>query len=268
MRSYRFGLAVPLLMAGAAAGAQQPATAAPESDIRVVGAREEPTAAVVTTGSRIPARSGSGPFPGIASATGVAGLTPGSGMDPSSQFTRTIVEAHCRSDDARLSEAAACRLVPIQRMLASGDHEGARAALDRFAFAEGTSDDERYIAARLSYTIAVATGEASDREDALRAMLATAAMPTAERPAALRTLISLALARGDEAGAAALIEQLLLVVPEDTRSLINLASLRSRAGRQAEAATLVEQAIALTRGRGEPIPREWLAFASSAATPE
>lgn len=268
MRPYLFGLVAPLLLAGAAAGAQQPATAASETDIRVIGAREAPADTVVPTGSRIPGRSSAGPFPGIASATGVAGFTPGSGMDPSSQFTRTITEIHCRSDDSRLSEAAACRLVPIQRMLAAGDHEGARAALDRFAFADGTTDGERYVAARLSYSIAVATGEPSDREDALRAMLATAAMPEAERPAALRSLISLALSRGDEAGSSALIEQLLLVVPEDTRSMVNLASLRSRAGRQAEAATLVEQAIALTRRRGEPVPSAWLAFASSAATPQ
>jgi hypothetical protein len=184
-------------------------------------------------------------------------------MDPGAGGTRFVSEIRCRSDDPRLSEAAACRLAPIQRLIGAGQWEAARAALHRFADDPGISDGERYIAARLQYTIAAADAQDEDRAEALRAMLATAAMPAAERLQALRTLVSLALRGGDSEGAAALIEELLLLAPEDTRSLVNLASLRAGAGRGEEAAALVRRAIGIAERRGEAVPAEWLSFAAA-----
>jgi hypothetical protein len=257
-----------VVFTAAAARAQSDAPASAEAAdpgapvITVTGTAPE-RRSTTTTGSRIGRRDVPAPFPTVATSTGVAGLTPGSGMDPFAGGTRTITETACRSDDRRISAEAACRLLPIQRLLASGSFEEARSALDRLASADAATDEERYIAATLQYRMAVATGEPLDREDALRAMLATAAMPAADRPAALRSLISIAIARGDDAGTEALLEQLLLLAPEDTRNLANLASLRARAGRQAEAASLIGRAIDIARRRGEPVPSEWLGFASS-----
>jgi hypothetical protein len=267
-RRIRLLLGCSALFAAAAARAQSDAPATAEAEdqgapaITVTGTAPE-RALTTSTGSRIGRRDDPAPFRTVATGTGVAGLTPGSGMDPFAGGTRTITERACRSDDPRIPAAAACRLLPIQQLLASGAFEEARSALDRFASAETATDDERYVAATLQYRIAVATGEPLDREDALRAMLATAAMPAAERPAALRSLISMAIARGDDAGTEALLEQLLLLAPDDARNLANLASLRARAGRQAEAARLIGRAIEIARRRGEPVPAEWLGFASS-----
>lgn len=243
----------------APAGASPP----PIEDIEVIGARPEQPESSAPTGSRI-GREPLLPFATVAS-TNVAGLTPQSGMDPFAGGTRMVSETHCRSDNPRLSATAACRLLPIQRFIAAGEHDQALSALDRFAADETATDEERYVAAALQYQIAAARGEPLDREDALRAMLATAALPAPSRPAALRTLVSLALRRGDSAAASVLLVELLVLVPEDTRSLINLAAIRAEAGSHAEAATLVGRAIEVARRRGEPVPAEWLSFA--AATP-
>ncbi|HZF95282.1 MAG TPA: hypothetical protein VEZ20_10485 [Allosphingosinicella sp.] len=247
-----------------AQGAEPPpeAPVAADPDIEVTGARPDRPDVPPATGSRI-AREPLLTFGTIAS-TGVAGLTPGSGMDPFAGGTRMVSETLCRSDNARLSSGAACRLFPIQQRMTAGDLEGARNALDRFESDATASDEEKYVAAALRYQIAAAAGVPLDREDALRAMLATAAMPAAARAPALRTLVSLALRRGDRAAAAGSLAELLALVPEDTRSLVNLAALRAEAGERAEAAALIGRAIEILRARGEPVPAEWLSFAAAA----
>jgi Flp pilus assembly protein TadD len=80
---------------------------------------------------------------------------------------------------------------------------------------------------------------------------------------ALRTLVARVLRRGDRAGAASLLTELLALVPGDARSLINLAALRAEAGDRAEASALVARAIEIARRRGEAVPAEWLSFASA-----
>lgn len=232
----------------------------PERDIEVVGARPDRPDATAPTGSRI-GRTDAFTFGTVASGN-VAGLSPGSGMDPFAGGTRMVSETLCRSDNPRLSQGAACRLLPIQRLIAASNYDEALSALDRFA-ADPATDEERYVASALQYQIAAVREEPSDREDALHAMLATAAMPAPIRPAALRTLVSLAIRRGDSAAASARLMELLALVPDDTRSLVNLAALRSEAGQRVEAAALIARAIDVVRQRGEPVPTEWMSFAAS-----
>lgn len=230
-------------------------------DIEVVGARPERPTAVPPVGSRVAGAPVAG-FGTVASSN-VAGLDPGSGMDPFAGGSKMISEVSCRSDNPRLSAGAACRLLPIQRLIAAGDLEGARAAIDRFASDPLATDEERYVAGALQYRVAVLAGEADDREDALKAMLATEAMPAMSRPPALRTLVAMALRRGDRIAAGAHLVDLLALVPDDTRSLVNLAGIRAEAGDGSGARTLVDRAIEIARSRGEPIPAEWSSFASA-----
>jgi hypothetical protein len=249
--------------AHAQSAAPTSAPPSPTDEITVVGARPERAETSVPLGSRI-AREPLPTFSAVAS-TNVAGLTPGSGMDPFAGGTRFVSETICRSDNPRLSAEAACRLLPIQRLVAAGNYEEALSALDRFATIGTATDEERYVAAALRYRIAAARAEPLDREEALRAMLATAAMPADSRPSALRTLVALALGRGDSGAASGLLVELLTLVPDDTRSLVNLAAIRADAGSSTEAAALVRRAIEVARSRGEPVPAEWLSFAT--ATP-
>ncbi len=242
-----------------AAGQADPQTG--EEAITVTGAREAPTR-TDATGSRI-ARNDEGiGFLNVATRTGVAGLVPGSGMDPFAGGTRFLREVFCRADDPRLSPDAACRLHAVQQLLAAGAHDEARAAIDRFLASEAAADEERYIAAGLWYRLGELTGDPLDREDALLAMLRTAAMPGQERAAALRTLAALALRRDQRLEAAGYFEQVLPLAPDDARSRVNLASLYAGSGRAGDAMELVEEAIAIVRARGEPVPDEWLAFAA------
>ncbi|HEY0011710.1 MAG TPA: hypothetical protein VGB79_02535 [Allosphingosinicella sp.] len=259
-------LACTAVFAAPAAQAQSsdvpaPGSAAADEIIDVLGTRPDRPDVPPPLGSRI-AREPTVTFGTIASSN-VAGFTPDSGMDPFAGGTRMVSETICRSDNPRLSAGAACRLLPVQRLMAARDLEGARAALDRFASDPTATDEEKYVAAALQYQIAAAAGEPGDREDALRAMLATEAMPAETRAPALRTLVSLALLRGDRSGSAGLLAALLALVPEDTRSLVNLAALRAEAGESTEAAALVGRAIEIARRRGEAIPAEWLSFAST-----
>src|SRR5215217_4668963 len=97
-----------------AQGAAPPAAPpSPTDEITVVGARPERAETSIPLGSRI-AREPLPTFNAVAS-TNVAGLTPGSGMDPFAGGTRFVSETICRSDNPRLSADAACRLLPIQR---------------------------------------------------------------------------------------------------------------------------------------------------------
>jgi hypothetical protein len=257
-----FALACSVCLAAPAASQPEPVSER-GSDITVTGERSEPQRPRATTGSRIARSERPAPFATIATETGVAGLVPGSQADPFAGFTRTVTEVSCRSDDERVSADAACRLAAIQRLIAAQSFDEARSAIDRLAASEAATDLERYLAAGFLYRIGLATGEAADREDALRMLVASEAAPAAERSAAYRTLVSIALRRGDKAAARELLERIVATAPEDSRSRANLASLYAETGRAQEAAALVREAIAIARRRGEPVPAEWLSFASS-----
>ncbi|MBX3561551.1 MAG: tetratricopeptide repeat protein [Sphingomonas sp.] len=249
-------------LAPAAGQADVPPVEEPGEDaITVTGARDEPVR-TDATGSRILRNDEGIGFLNVATRTGVAGLVPGSGMDPFAGGTRVIREISCRADDPRMSPDAACRLHAVQQLLAAGAHDEARSALDRFLASEDVADEERYIAAGLWYRLGELTGDPLDREDALLAMLRTAAMPGEERVAALRTLAALALRRDRRLDAAGYFEQVLPLARDDARSRANLAGIYAELGRAEEAAGLVAEAIAIVRARGEPVPDEWLAFAA------
>lgn len=246
----------------AQAGAQATETGAPDpqQDIIVTGTADDPT--VIPTGSRINRDDSGTIFQGIATRTGVQGLTPGSGMDPFAGMTSYTSETACRSSDPSLSADAACQLFDIQQKLVDGEAEAARTALHRFMDSGDVSDQERYVAAGLWYQLGQMTGEDMDREDALLAMLGSDAMPVENRQAALRTLVSISLRRDDSASAISLLERLLPLAPSDARSRANLAALYSQIGRNEEAVRLTREAITLARSRGEPVPADWLAFAA------
>lgn len=246
-------LAVATLAFGLAAPGQP---AAPDEEIVVRGAPE----AVAPTGSRVPRAEAPVGYSSVSTGTGVGGLTPGSGMDPFAGPMRNVTETSCISDDPSLSADSACRLAPIQRLVAGrawgearrdrsascrrhGDRPG---ALSRSAFSLPDRRRDRHHALR---------------EQALDRMLETAAMPQAERPPALRTLVAFSLQRGDRVEAARRLEQLVALDGEDSRSRGNLAALYSEAGRPADALALLREAIAIAGRRGEPVPPEWLSFA-------
>lgn len=276
MRQLFYALYLPAVLFSAAGLGMQAQAWEPQPGDSAVASGDDPDQAQITvTGNREerPRYFGSGsriardevprPFSSIATQTGVNGLVPGSGMDPFAGATRTIRDLTCRSDDSRISPSVACRLVPIQQLIASGSYDQARALLDRLISSEDASDEERYIAARIWYQVGELSRDDGDRENALLAMLATASMPQNERIAALRTLVSMALRRGENEPVVPLLEQIVSIAPYDAQSRANLATLYAQNGRVEEAADLIGHAIALMRANGANVPNDWLRFAAS-----
>lgn len=196
----------------------------------------------------------------IATATGVAGLGPGSGMDPFAGRASRLVQRECRSDPP-LAEEIACAFGEAQKAFEAGDYGVARAAIDRLLSRPALGDEGRYLAYRAAFALALRDGDARDRVEALEGMLATEAMPTSERAPALRSLASLALDAGDRTGAAVWFERAAAADPRDARTLGNLAALYAEAGRGEEALALIGRAITLVRAAGEAVPPGWIAFA-------
>lgn len=239
-----------------------PGVSEEEQEITVIGTDDEP-ARTVPTGSRIATTDTGIGFQAVSTRTGVAGMTPGSGMDPFAGGARWTKQVECRSSDSRLSTEAACRIHPILQLLETGSHNEARSAIDRFLTREGTSDEERYMAATLWYRLGIAAQDEIDREEALKAMLDTTTMPLPERQSALRVLALNAVARQDMPEAVRLFEQLVPIAPLDARSRANLASLYWNDDRAEDAERMIQDAISIMRGQGESAPPEWEQFLSS-----
>ena len=195
----------------------------------------------------------------IATATGVAGLTPGSGMDPFAGSTRLRTQVECRTD-APLSRATVCEFGEMQAAFESGDFGHVRAGLERLLLRENLTDDERYLAYRVAFALARAQGDSVDRRDALEGMLATRSMPAEQRAPALRTLAAIALGEGDRERAVGLFERAIAAAPQNATARGNLAALYANAGRDEEALELMREAIALARSAGEAVPPHWIAF--------
>lgn len=247
---------LPLLMLAQSAAATPPP---PPADIIVTGTRARvPDKAPL--GSRIarPAEADPRGFVSqIASDTGVAGLDPGSGMDPFAGGTRRITVKSCRSSDKALSPAAMCALAAISRRLEGGDLAGARAAVGRFVERADIGPADRYAAWQFAYRAAAEAADERGRADALTAMLASEAMPTKDALAARRMLATLALRRGDEVAALAQYGEVARLVRGDTRSRANLAALHARSGRHGEARVWMAEAVRLAVEAGQAVPREW-----------
>lgn len=231
----------------------------PPSTVTVTGTRERREA---TLGSRIGrARKDFGNGQ-IATATGVAGLTPRSGMDPFAGPTKAIEVKECRGDKP-LTREALCALADAQNLIVKGDLDQARAVLFRIEDSPASGPPERLAAAQFIYRIAELKGDSALREEALEQMLDSAAMSGTDRLAALRTLVSLALKRQDQSAAIARLRRLLAEAPGDARSLANLAALHAGRGEHQHARPLMHAAVAASRASGETPPVGWTDYLRS-----
>lgn len=247
---------LPLLMLAQSAAASPPP---PPADIIVTGTRVRvPDKSPL--GSRIGRANETDPrgfVPQIRSDTGVAGLGPTSGMDPFAGGTRKITTRSCKSSEARLSLAALCDLAAIQKKMAQGDRAGATGAIYRLVERPDVTAVDRFFAHRFQYQIAETAGDAQGRRDAIGAMLETGAMAPPDALAARRTLVAMALARGDDHAAIAELEQVTRIAPDDARSHANLAALYARAGLHEDARRHMSDAVKLSAAAGQAVPQAW-----------
>lgn len=208
-----------------------------------------------TTGSLISRPDDGGHRP-VAS-TGLGGTAgTSSGIDPF-QSVRKIKITDCKASGAVLSKTAACELAKVQTLIESGAYEEARAALDRLQEVSELTAEDRFAVHRFAYTVAELEGDPLDRERAFEAMLSSGLLPEADRPSAMRSLVVLALKRGDDTAAIARLERLRAAVPNDAQSRANLATLYSRAGRDSDAVQVMREAIAVAEHSGQTVPVSW-----------
>lgn len=270
-------LALPLT----AAALQSPPSSAQTSEpIIVTGARtdeheaqrkvEKPYSITprVVTGSRIPHTTGRRLFNTVASDTGLAGLIAdknnnfdAAGGSVPRQRDRRIIE--CRADREEVSEETACALFDIAKALDDGDHVTAAAKLDELKEDRSLHSFDRYYVAFYQYKVAEARADERGREDALKAMLASGRMPWEERLTAQRTLVAMALKRGDNSGAIAALEKLTEAQPDDARSQANLAALYDRSGFKEKARQRMTVAVAVAGQSGAAVPRDWIDYLQS-----
>ena len=276
----RVMMALSLLLAAPAAAAPDPPSsreddAVDAEGIVVTGVRpkrpknaEEPYSETkrVPLGSRIPRIPERRMFYSIASDTGLAGLI-GGGKDNnfdalggSMAKTRVRVVKECKADREEVSEKTACALIRVAGHIESSEFDAAKAELAKLDGIRMLPSFDRYYAANYHYRLAAALKDDAGREVALKTMLASGRMPEADRPGALRTLVAMALARGDDQSAIAELERLIASVPDDARSQANLAALYARHGRLPQARSHMALAVASTKARGDAVPQGWIDF--------
>lgn len=233
-----------------------PETAARESPIVVERDRDQ-EAARPLLGSRIP-REQRVSDTNIATSTGIAGLTPGSGYQAFGGLNRVSkkITSTCVSDHADIGVRAACLLLEGQSAMEAADFIGA-ADIFRYLLGSGEFDPaERLEGGRRLMAIATATEDVALREEALIRLLQSDLLDAAQRGGVRRNLVDLALRRDATDLAFMRLEEHVAIVPDDALALANLAVLRRNHGREG-AETAMQQAIAVREAAGGTVPQGW-----------
>ena len=243
--------------------APDPVAAAQSIPIIVTATREEDEVAV-RSASRIPKKPRF-TNENIRSETGIAGLTPGSGMTPlageNATVKKRIVTCKGKSNGEDLSERAACLIGQAKADEEAGEIELAKDVYRYIASSGDFTTVENRAGGNLLYGLAEAQGDDALREEALIRMLAAEALERGEARRTRRTLVAMALKRQDNPLAIARLEDVVSNDPTDARSLANLAILLRNEGRDG-AETRMQEAIAAQEARGLKPPKAWRDFIS------
>jgi hypothetical protein len=154
-------------------------------------------------------------------------------------------------------------MLAIDNAINTGEFGTAAAGLDRLLAFDDLVPADRYMLLGHHYRLAEAVGDARLRETRLAAMVDSGLMPADERPAALRSLVAMALAAGSDVRATARLVELLAMTPDDARAHANLAALHQRAGRSGDARIAMRNAIAAAERHGDPVPDDWRALVAN-----
>jgi len=241
----------------------------------VIGANEQPIIVsgeregsaegqrTVVVGSRI-ARQPILAAGAIASNTPVAALSVTSGVDPLSVQNRVNKRkvSQCRSDDPAIGKEAACLLVDAETALQRNDSTSAISFYRHLNASSQFSAVERLVAAEKLFALGQTTADAGLREEALLRMLSTTALPEVEAQSARRSLVNLALDRGNAALAITRLREVVAQDANDAQSMANLAILLRQENLEGASESMM-QAIQIKKVRGEPIPAGWADFVAA-----
>lgn len=255
------------IAAAAAAGEPPPlaVTASPgkPTDVVVTGTRpreEERT----ETGSRLKKAEPLADFRGfvsqVATSTGVAGMTPQSGMDPFAGPTLNRTVKVCRSSDKRLSRAATCELAKAKVAIEKNDLTAAHLRLDRVLEGSTSNGADRFFAHRFKYEIARRSANSEQQFEALSGMVATGLFSGQDQILALKTLASIAVRAGHYAVATDLLERVVREAPNEAKAHANLGVLYANRGAHDLAKLRLVEAVRLTKQAKLEVPAEWTAY--------
>lgn len=228
---------------------------APEQVIIVQGETERRE---VIVGSRVPKRQliQDGP---IATSTGVAGLVPGSGMDPFAGGTRTLRTKSCVSSVAAIRKPAACLILSTDEALADGDPQAALGLLRAMINDDTFNGQERLAAAQRLFAIGEQLQDAGLREQSLVRMLETGLLAEPEAISAHRSLVAIAIAGSKPDVAIARLISMLRITPGRAQDWVNLAVLQKAAGEPASRVSM-QRAIDLQQAAGRAVAPGWRSF--------
>ncbi|GAA4039434.1 tetratricopeptide repeat protein [Parerythrobacter jejuensis] len=200
----------------------------------------------------------------IRSATGIAGLSPGSGMRPLSGrnpvFKKRIIQ--CVSDNEAIGERATCLLANAQEDVAAGNIGLGADAYRYLVSSDEFAATERLAGGQKLYALGEETGNDGMREEALIRLVESDTLPANQARSARRTLVAMALKQDDTVLAIDRLEDVVAADPADAQSLANLAILLRREGRSG-ASDRMRQAIAAIEQSGQPAPQAWTDFAEA-----
>lgn len=239
-----------------------PPPAAPPEEVIVEGAVRKKRAPL---GSRVarPVESDHRGFVSqIASDTGVAGLTPGSGMDPFAGPTRKLEIRSCKAGEGRTGTSA-CSLAKAKTALDAGRTADALPWTDKVIADPSATGADRHDAWLLNYQAATIAKDAEGRRDALRGLLTTGLLTRDQHVGALQALAVLALGAGDRDEAVRRYAELVRAAPDNARARGNLGVLYAQTGVHDLARTHLGEAVRLTAASGQPVPQAWRDYLAS-----
>ncbi len=212
------------------------------------------------TGSRIPGEPLYRDL-NVATSTGIAGLTPGSGMQPFSganAVTKRITTT-CVSDNDAVGERASCLLLEAQEARAENDLAG---AIDIYRFLVSSQQfgrEERLTGGTELYNLAGEIGDTVLREEALIRLVDGDVLNEIRRRPAMLTLSDMARARGDNDLALKRLNDYRATGVTGPDIYSNIAILMRTTGRPG-AEDMMQQAIDTAPDWDMPVPQGWLDF--------
>lgn len=239
-----------------------PEQEASQTPIIVEGRREESTRRA-QTGSRIPTEPLFKDLT-VSTSTGVAGLTPGSGMTPDGDRVHKRITKTCVSDSEGVGERASCLLLKAKNAI-SGNQPSEAIDIYRYLVSSGQFGAPEQLAGGTElYNLAQSTGDDLLREEALIRLLDGDLLTVPKQAGARRTLVDLALKRGDRPTALRRLEQFVATGNADPKSMANLAILRQEQTVPG-AAPMMSSAITALEATGGEVPQSWHDFVASNA---
>lgn len=156
----------------------------------------------------------------------------------------------------KLSKGGDKAIRALNAVVKANDAAGYPAALAAAQAAAQTKED-RYVIAREQLNFALATKDVPGQITAVEAMLASGATPAADQPKIYGALAGLYKSTNNVEQAAATLEKLRAINPNDTTTLWQLVQLRTEQKKHADAVVLGEQAIKIAKDAGQPVDLNW-----------